>query len=223
MAVLFSFPSYVYSSETRPVNVIEETEVVVTKVLSDGTIVTEDTATEIETPLEDYLKIDKRENNNTPILPDKNLRKMMVGMELSTGLDLSGTDLSTFNLDFLIGYRYKIIQLLGVQFGAHKSLGSRDCFLPIQVVFRSSFTPRPAPVFFHLGAGYSFNTVSNSKLFGDITATVGCGINLVQRRKFQSNIIIGFGFRHFNQEHQELTGISKPNSGFAQISFGVSM
>lgn len=220
MAVIFS--QYSYANTPAPAYIEEQTEVTVSKTFSDGSVEEIETCYEDNVPLEVLANKDYKTNNH-PITPDNNLRKIMTGIEVSTGLDLSCTDLSTFNIDFLLGYRAKLIQFLGVQFGAHKSLGTRDCFLPIQLVFRSSFTRKPAPVFMHIGAGYSFNTISHSKLFGDITATLGCGVNLVQRRKFQSNIVLAFGFRHFNHEHQALTGINKSNSGFAQISFGVSM
>lgn len=55
---------------------------------------------------------------------------VMIGTELSTSLDLSGADMSTFNADILIGYRHKLIQTLGVSFGMHKSLGTRDSSYP---------------------------------------------------------------------------------------------
>lgn len=93
----------------------------------------------------------------------------------------------------------------------------------MSVVFRTGFRQNPTLFFMHFNAGYSFNTVSRSSMFGDITATLGCGINLVQRPKFQSNIVAGFGFRHFARRHQEMAQIYKPNVGFALISLGISM
>lgn len=219
IAVIFiTFPVSGADSGQTPV---VEKSVTITTVLNDGTVITYEEETD-EASLETLAK---RGFNQDPITKNapKKMSNFMMGAELSTGLDLSGSDLSTFNLDFLIGYRHKAIQLLGVQFGAHKALGDRDCFLPICLVFRSSFSAKPKPVFFHLSAGYSFNTVSSSKMFGDVTATIGCGVNLVQRSKFQSVIIVAFGFRHFNERHQDLISIDKSNCGFAQISFGISI
>ena len=60
-------------------------------------------------------------------------------------------------------------------------------------------------------------------MFGDYLATIGCGVNIVQRPSFQSNVILSVGFRHFTEKHQAMASIGKPNLGFAQISFGISM
>lgn len=202
-------------------------KVVITRFLSDGSIKTDT----IHSPGEIIVKTDK---GTEPLIPKRysnpvetkgqpKLRTIMTGLELSTALDLSSTDMSTFNADILFGYRNKAIQFLGVSVGVHKSLGSRDCFLPLQLVFRSGFQSRPTLMFMQLSGGYSFNTIARSPLFGDYMASIGAGVNLVQTRKLQSYIVLAFGFRHLNETHQELTSIRKPNLGFAQISFGISM
>lgn len=227
MAVMAAciFPLFTASASKSGEPEIQEVKtVVITKIMEDGTTITETVDTDSEEDLELLLK-KRTQPEATPghIKPDTRLRKFSMGLELSTGLDLSGLDLSTFNTDILIGYRCKAFPIIGVQLGVHKSLGSRDVFLPICFVLRTSFRNRPSPLFFHFNAGYSFNTISSSKMFGDITAAIGCGIKLAERRNFQSNIVLALGFRHFNQRHQMMTRIDKPNTGYAQISFGVSI
>ncbi|MDE6810938.1 MAG: hypothetical protein K2J15_01160 [Muribaculaceae bacterium] len=201
----------------------DTTTITVTKVFSDSTTVSR--------TFKD-MKAAQRwaESGSYSQLADADLKPVrtspsnfMMGAELGTGLDLSGMDLSTFNIDFLFGYRGRAIQLLGVGAGLHKSLGSRDSFIPLQVVFRTGFSSRQTLAFMHVSAGYSFNTVSSSPMFGDVTATIGGGINLVQKPKFQSNITLSFGFRHFSERHQELAQVFKPNVGFVQIAMGISM
>ncbi len=220
-AILFSFSSPLFAQAPFEKVVTEET-ITVTKVLSDSTIVT--SVFTDRALAEEFAKSE----DLIPLAPAPQhqrteMSKMMFGLELGTGLDLSSTDMSTFNADFLIGYRYKYIQLLGFGAGIHKSLGTRDSFIPLYAVFRTGFSPRPTLAFMHLSIGYSFNTISHSPMFGDTTAMIGAGINLVSKPRFQSNIIIGFGYRHFSERHQELANITKPNLGYAQISFGISM
>lgn len=220
--VFLLLPVFAFADDKTPVQAsyIEETTTI-TRTLADGSIET----TTISGPAENIASLLNIETDSLAY-PIKNTPKMSHirwGLELGTGLDLSGTDLSTFNFDIIIGYRNKFINTLGIMAGVHKSLGTRDTFLPLKVVFRSSFNNRPSLAFFHFSAGYSFNTVSSSPMFGDITGTVGCGFNLVQRPRFQSNIMVGFGFRHFNRRHREMTNLTKNNVGFAQISFGISM
>ncbi len=194
-------------------------KMVVTRYLSDGSVRT-DTISGPELKSDPLLKA----LPEIPARPKRTkMNPVMIGAELSTSLDLSGADMSTFNADLLLGYRHKLIQFLGVSFGMHKSLGNRDSFIPIQLVFRTGVVPRQQLLFLHLSAGYSFNTISSSPTFGDLAASVGCGVNLVQRPSFQSRVILAFGFRHFTEKHQALASVSKPNVGFAQIAFGISM
>lgn len=217
MSVMLAIPFAASGQRTQDV-VVEETTTI-TRVMQDGTVVTE-TITEDSSE----LLMDKRvaQENMMPVNAGK-LRNFMMGLELGTCLDVSGSDLSTFNAELMFGYRHKVVQLLGLMVGVHKSLGSRDSFIPVCLVFRTSFRQQPSLFFLHFNAGYSFNTVARSSMFGDVTACLGAGINLVQQRKFQSNIVLGFGFRHFNQRHQEMTQIFKENVGFAQISLGISI
>ncbi len=218
-AILFCHNAY----SKVPYQKVETLETItVTKILSDSTIVSA-TFTDKELADEYARSSDIRPPVHTEIKQPASISKVMFGLELGTGLDLSGTDMSTFNADFLVGYRHKFVQLAGIGAGIHKSLGTRDSFIPLYAVFRTGFMSRPTLAFLHFSVGYSFNTVSHSPMFGDTTATLGAGINLVQKPKFQSNIILSFGFRHFSERHQELAKISKPNIGFAQISFGISM
>ncbi|MDE6010480.1 MAG: hypothetical protein K2F87_03400 [Muribaculaceae bacterium] len=203
-------------------------KVVVTRFLSDGSVRTDtiDSPEEIIVQRHGAPELMSRRGAAQAlpeVKPKQMLRNLMLGLELSTGLDLSGTDMSTFNADLIAGYRNNVIQLLGISAGVHKSLGTRDTFIPLQAVFRTGFRSSPTLCFMHLSIGYSFNTIAQARMFGDFMATVGPGINLVQKPKFQSNIVLAFGFRHLNQRHQEMTNIAKPNLGFAQISFGISM
>ena len=214
-------PFCLFASNSTP-SIQERQTITVTKLLSDSTTV----SATFTDPAEARRFADSPDIVPAMETADAGPRKMskfMVGLEVGTCLDLSGADMSTFNAEILFGYRHKVIQLLGVSAGVHKSLGTRDSFIPLYVVFRTGFLPRPTLMFFQTSAGYSFNTVSSSPTFGDITATVGCGVNLVQRPRFQSNIVFALGFRHFSERHQALANVGKPNVGFAQISFGISM
>lgn len=216
------FPVLTVAVTDSPREILTEETIVVTKLMSDSTIVS---ATFTDANLAEQFA---KSSDLQPVVPidEKKVKKemspLMVGLELGTSLDLSGNDMSTFNVDIIGGYRNKLFQLIGVGAGFHKSLGSRDRFIPLYVVVRTGFIPRPTLLFMHLSLGYSFNTISDSAMFGDTTAAIGCGINLVRKPRYQSNIILSFGYRHFNKRHQAHINVSKPNLGFAQISFGLS-
>ncbi len=144
------------------------------------------------------------------------------GAEVGTSIDLSGNDMSTINADAYVGYKNKFIRFVGAGVGIHRSFGQGNNFIPIYFLFRSSFRSIPSPLFFHFQAGYSFNTIGDAPVFGDISGSVGMGINLAMSRKFQSHILLAFGFRHFNKRHQENIHIRNENIPLAQIAFGIN-
>lgn len=222
MAAIFCFSTNSAAQSPNGGERVVEKKTIITKVLQDGSVITETIDTD-SISISETGEVIRHTAPTESDIKRKTMSKLMLGAELGSCLDLTSTDMSTFNFEILFGYRWKAIQLLGVQVGIHKSLGTSDTFIPICLVFRTPFRAKPSRFFFHFNAGYSFNTVASSAMFGDITAAIGAGINLVQRPRFQSNISLAVGFRHFNQRHQVLSQIDRENVGFAQISFGISM
>lgn len=148
------------------------------------------------------------------------LRPITLGLELGSSIDMSGYDLSTIDFDITCGYRSRAIQTLGLGTGIHRALGSRNTFVPVYLLLRTSFTSRPTLCFLHLKAGYNFNTINNSKTFGGTNASVGLGFNLSQSRNFSSHVVIAYGFRHFDSK--ENNPLETDNVSLAQVSFGIN-
>ncbi len=156
--------------------------------------------------------------------PDKHFPNghFAFGIELGSSIDVSGYDMSTFDADINIGFKNNFIRTVGLGTGVHRSFGTRDTYVPVYFLFRSSFSSRPQPLFMHLQAGYSFNTLADSPTFGDTTACIGLGINLSSSRKFRTHIIVGYCFRHFDTKHQDMTRVDRENVSLAQLSFGIN-
>lgn len=205
----------------RLINQVVETKTIITTTYSDGSQEVR-TLQEGENVAPDgtIINLEKQQNKADKI--SHKLKPFIFGGELGTSIDLSGMDMSTFNFDIFMGYRNKWIQTIGIGAGYHKSLGFKDSFIPLYILFRSSFRPKPSLCFFHLKLGYSFNTISDSPTYGDIACSIGCGFNLIQKRSLQSYILVAYGFRHFTERHLENMPISRANVSLAQITFGVS-
>lgn len=144
------------------------------------------------------------------------------GAEAGASIDLTGHDMSTIDIDALLGYKSSVIRLAGIGAGIHKSFGNDNTFIPIYALIRTSFRPQPSLLFMHLKFGYSFNTIGDSPTFGDWVGSLGCGVNLAMSRRFQSHILLALGFRHFNERHRADVSIDVKDVWFAQISFGVN-
>jgi len=145
------------------------------------------------------------------------------GAEFGSSIDLTGHDLSTFDLDVILGYKNKYIKTAGVGVGVHRTVQGGNIFIPIYAMIRTSFTSRPSICFLHARFGYSFNTIEDSPMFGDFSSLLGCGFNLSQSRKAKTYIILGGGVRYFNERHKQM--ISAVDTHFiwiAQLQFGVN-
>lgn len=177
----------------------------------------------------DFKKSDPKKNPDDvreSLFPDKSLSLVSShftwGADLGSSIDLSGNDQSTFNADVVFGYKNHIIRILGAGAGVHRSIGSGDNFIPVYLIFRSSFSRSHKLLFMNLKAGYSFNTIGNAATYGDSAASIGLGFNLAMSRKFMSHIIINYGFRHFSKLHRDMIGIAHRDVHLAELSFGIN-
>lgn len=144
------------------------------------------------------------------------------GAEIGASIDLRGYDLSTVDIDVLLGYKNSFLKLVGIGGGIHKSFGSNNTFLPLYAVFRSSFRSKPSLFFFNLQAGYCFTSLSKSKSRGGISASVGVGINLAMSKHFQSHIILSYCYYHINSLTRTEVSLPVKYVDLARLSFGVN-
>lgn len=144
------------------------------------------------------------------------------GAEAGSSLDLTSNDLSTFDVDVLLGYKNKFIKLLGFGAGIHRSIHTGNNFIPVYAVIRTSFRSKPSLFFLNIQGGYSFNNIADSGLIVDFTSSLGLGINLQQTQVSKSYIIISACYQHFDEVHRKLFDIDSRNITFARLVIGVN-
>lgn len=142
------------------------------------------------------------------------------GADLGSSVDITGHNLTTFDLNINFGYASPAIQILGVSMGLHRAFGSGNTFVPVCGIIRTSFRSRPSRFFLNLKAGYSFNTIQDDGFKGGFQLSTGLGIILQRSRRIQSHIILGYGFYHINQAQH--ISINVDHVGYAQLAIGVS-
>ncbi len=123
------------------------------------------------------------------------------GAEAGASIDLTGFDMSTIDVDVLIGYKNAYLNMLGIGVGVHRNVRSGDNFIPLYAAIQTSFRKQPSLLFYSAKIGYSFNTIESSAMFGDLMASMGCGINLSKGRLARSFILLSAGYRYFNDRH----------------------
>lgn len=145
------------------------------------------------------------------------------GAEVGASIDLTGNDMSTFDIDAFFGYKNNILKVAGVGAGIHRTVGSGNNFIPVYALLRSSFTTHPSLCFLNARLGYSFNTVDESPMFGDFSSTLGCGFNLSRSRRVSSYLILSGGYRYFNERHMNMISkIDRHYIWIAQLQFGMN-
>lgn len=145
------------------------------------------------------------------------------GAEIGSSIDLSGNDMSTFDIDVLFGYKNSWIRTAGIGVGIHRAFGNHYTFLPLYAVFRSSFRSKPSLVFLNLKLGYSFNTLGgDTKTKGGFKSSLGIGFNLAMSKRFQSHLILSCGYFLLDENQKLAAGLDVRHVPLAQISFGMN-
>lgn len=144
------------------------------------------------------------------------------GAEVGFALDMTGNDLSTFNIDAIFGYKNPLIRTAGVGVGIHRSIGNANMFIPLYALFRSSFRRQPSIAFLNLKLGYSFNTLSDTETKGGFQADLGVGFNLAMSKRFQSHLILSCGYFLLDRNQALSTNLSVRNIYLAQLMFGMN-
>lgn len=145
------------------------------------------------------------------------------GAEAGASLDLTGHDMSTFDVDVLFGYKNQYIRMLGFGAGIHRTVQGGDNFIPVYATIQTSFRKEPSLFFFSAKIGYSFNTINDSPTFGDLSSSLGAGINLSSSRFAKTYVLLCAGYRYFNRRHIDM--IDKLNQHYvfiARLCLGVS-
>ncbi|MCM1290997.1 MAG: hypothetical protein NC201_01350 [Prevotella sp.] len=144
------------------------------------------------------------------------------GAEIGSSIDMSGNDMSTFDIDVIVGYKNNFIRTLGMGVGVHRAFGNTSTFIPLYAVFRSSFRTRPSIAFVNLKLGYSFNTVKDTDTSSGTKMSLGVGFNLAMSKRFQSHLIIGGEYFRLDNNQALAAGLRVRDLFLAQISFGMN-
>lgn len=144
------------------------------------------------------------------------------GADAGASIDLGGNDMSTFDVDAYFGYKGRFIRTAAIGSGIHKAFGNQYTFIPVYAMVRTSFRSKPSLLFMEVKAGYSFNTLDDSGSQGGFYGNVGVGINLAMSPKFNSHIVLSYGY--FGLKKAQDTPMPYDGSciNYAVLRFGVN-
>ena len=105
------------------------------------------------------------------------------GVEVGSGIDMGGDNMSTLNLAALIGYRTSWINFAGVGLGIDMMMSNSCRAFPIYGMIRSSFAEKPKLFFAEMRAGVTLNQATNVPDRTNMFLQPGAGIYLATDRK----------------------------------------
>lgn len=117
------------------------------------------------------------------------------GADVGASIDLTGNDMSAFDINVLIGYKRGWINFLGIGLGADISVSNSTRAYPMFVSFRTNFRDRPSHVFWDLRGGMAYNQLEHNHEQWAVYASTGIGVNLASNSKFKSNLSLNYQFR----------------------------
>ena len=144
------------------------------------------------------------------------------GAEVGASIDLDGYDMSTFDLDVVIGYKNRLFKTAGLSVGFHRDFYKGNMLIPITAVVRTSFSSRPTWWFWALKAGYSFNSIGDVGTHGGFIFNTGIGFNLLRTKSLNCHLLLTYQFLHLSGEQQVMVDKLRNHIDMAQIGFGVN-
>ena len=165
-------------------------------------------------------------NYRESLFPQKNkdlsISHFTWGAEIGSSIDLRGNNMSTFDIDVILGYKGNLFRTIGLSAGIHRAFGNKNTFIPINLLLRTSFRKKPSLFFMDLKVGYSINNISNSVTKGGFSCGLGLGINLAMSNKFQSHVVISYNYFHINDDITSEISMKERYVDLARISFGIN-
>lgn len=145
----------------------------------------------------------------TPLQPkfsaaDNSKTHFSWGADTGLGVDMTGHDMSSFDLSLYAGMRRGWIKFLGLGAQASSSIANSARYYSLHVLFRTNFMNRPSRFFWELRPGIAYNQLNNENRSYGAYAATAVGVNLASSSKFSSYMTLGYTFlQHGTTEIEE--------------------
>lgn len=134
------------------------------------------------------LSANAQTNDNTP------QHGFTWGVEVGSGIDMGGDNMSTLNLAALICYRTSWINFAGVGLGIDMMMSNSCRSFPIYGMIRSSFAEKPKLFFAEMRAGVALNQATDVPDRTNLFLQPGAGIYLATGKTFASYITLSYTY-----------------------------
>lgn len=144
------------------------------------------------------------------------------GADVGTSIDIGGYDLSTFDLEVVLGYKRAWLRTLGVSCGVHRDFTKGNHLIPLMALVRTQLLPGSNATFLNIKAGYSFNSIGESDTNTGFMMNVGIGFNLASSRQFQTHLVLSYEYLRLNGDQRIMVDRARNHADLIQLIFGVN-
>ncbi len=130
------------------------------------------------------------------------------GADVSSTIDMTGQDMSTFNLSAALGYKNRAVQLAGVGAAMEIGVSNSARMFPVYAIVRTPFTTKPSRCFMEVKAGWSFNQMTDNASQSGLYGSAGIGINLAMGRNFRSHILMAYTYRQLTDGYKDMHAVT---------------
>lgn len=125
------------------------------------------------------------------------------GAEMGTSIDMTGTDMTSIDLNAAVGYKNSWINIVGVGAGMCMSVANSHQAIPLYAIFRTGFKARPTRVFLDLRGGVVINNLPQNSRQTSAYINPSIGFSLATGKSFHSYISLGYtynGLKSFDSD-----------------------
>lgn len=148
----------------------------------------------LERSAEAPLEPQKPAGKDKPQMPAQKVH-FAWGADLGASVDMSGQDMTTFDVAIQLGIRRGWLNFFGVGTQVNMAISNPTRIYPVFVLFRTNFTDRPTRCFWEIKGGINITPTDGEEHYRNgAYASTGLGINLAASTRFKSYLVLGYTF-----------------------------
>ncbi len=153
---------------------------------------------------------------------DKEYSHFAWGADIGSGIDMTGNDMTSIDLNAFFGYKNQFIRFLGVGAGIDMMISNGSSAYPLYAMFRSGFSNRPTFLFLDARAGCSINNIQGYDSKTNFFGSLGIGFTLARGKNFSSHIILSYNFMPIGNLKADETVTHFDDLHYAALRIGAS-
>ena len=144
------------------------------------------------------------------------------GADLGSSIDMTGQEMTAFDLTANFGYKSDFIRFAGLGAGIKMMVSNSSRAYPLYAMFRSGFSSRPTFCFLEAKAGVAVMNLHEATNRTKFYGSLGVGFTLAKGSNFSSHIVLAYEFIPLKTTAGIDSSINLKDFHFASLRIGAS-